>query len=310
MKKFKNALTTVVAGLLVLSMAGCGGSAANSGAETETGTVAEAGSSEDTSAPLNTGTEGKLVWATNAEFPPYEYHAADGSVAGIDAEIANYIGEQLGLEVQCEDMQFDSIIPAVTSGKADLGIAGMTVTEDRLVNVNFTTPYISAGQVIIVTEDSPIAGVADLAGKTIGVQLGTTGDSYVSDPANVEGATVERYNKGFEAVQALTQGKIDAVVIDNEPAKSFVESGEGIKILDEPVTEEEYAIAVSKDNEALLEAVNGVLSDMAENGKLEEIISKYIGDNAVEIEEADTDATNAESEAEPVEADAETTTAA
>ncbi len=303
MKKFKNALTTTVAALLVLSMAGCGGSAATGDTEATT----EAGVTQtvdaESSAP-KTSNEGKLVWATNAEFPPYEYHDVNGEVAGIDAEIANYIGEQLGLEVSCEDMQFDSIIPAVTSGKADLGIAGMTITEDRLVNVNFSTPYISAGQVIIVKEDSPITGVTDLRGKTIGVQLGTTGDSYVSDPTNIEGASVERYNKGFEAVQALTQGKIDAVVIDNEPAKSFVATGDGIKILDEPVTEEEYAIAISKDNEELLEAVNGVLSDMQDNGKLEEIISKYIGDNAIEIEEGE-----AAAEAE-VEADAETTTAA
>lgn len=298
MKKFKNVLTTVVAGLLVLSMAGCG-AGASTGTETTTDTAAQS-EGETTVAAPKTANEGKLVWATNAEFPPYEYHDKSGDVAGIDAEIANYIGEQLGLEVSCEDMQFDSIIPAVTSGKADLGIAGMTVTEDRLVNVNFSTPYISAGQVIIVKNDSPITGVADLAGKTIGVQLGTTGDTYVTDPANVEGATVERYNKGFEAVQALTQGKIDAVVIDNEPAKSFVATGDGIKILDEPVTEEEYAIAVSKDNEELLEAVNDVIADMEENGKLEEIISKYIGDDAVEIEEGTTAA----------EAEAETTTAA
>lgn len=304
MKKFKNVVTTVVAGLLVLSMAGCGGAASSEGTEATTGTE----TAESAQAAPKTANEGKLVWATNAEFPPYEYHGTDGSVEGIDAEIANYIGEQLGLEVECEDMQFDSIIPAVTSGKADLGIAGMTITEDRLVNVNFSTPYVSAGQVIIVKDDSTIAGVADLAGKTIGVQLGTTGDTYVSDSANVADATIERYNKGFEAVQALTQGKVDAVVIDNEPAKSFVATGEGIRIVEEPVTEEQYAIAVSKDNEELLEAVNGVLADMEENGKLEEIISKYIGDDAIEIEEG---TTAAEGEAEETtEAEAETTTAA
>jgi polar amino acid transport system substrate-binding protein len=152
-----------------------------------------------------------------------------------------------------------------------------------------------------------------LAGKTIGVQLGTTGDTYVS--SEIDGVTVERYNKGFEAVQALTQGKVDAVVIDNEPAKSFVESGEGIKILDEPITEEQYAIAIAKDNEALLNAVNDALANMQSSGKLNDIIAKYIGDNAIEIEEA-TDSeseadTEANSEAESVdEAATETTTAA
>ncbi len=304
MKKFKNTLTTVVAGLLVLSMAGCGGTAEETtDTEVTTAVTAEGETAAEGESPaLKTAVEGKLVWATNAEFPPYEYHGADGEVAGIDAEIADYIATELGLEASCEDMAFDSIIPAVTSGKADIGIAGMTVTEDRLVNVNFSNPYVSAGQVIIVKNDSPITGVADLANKTIGVQLGTTGDTYVSDPANVEGVTVERYSKGFEAVQALIQGKIDAVVIDNQPAKSFVETAEGIKILDEAVTEEEYAIAVSKDNEELLNAVNEVLAEMEENGKLDEILNKYIGDDAIEIEEAP-----AEGE---TEAEAEETTAA
>lgn len=300
MKKFNHLLTTVAAGLLVLSVAGCGNSAADKGGSSSASTDSEATTAAQSGekADVKTANAGKLVWATNAEFPPYESHGTDGSVVGIDADIADYIGEQLGLEVECEDMAFDSIIPAVTSGKADLGIAGMTVTEDRLVNVNFSTPYIDAGQVIIVKNDSAVASVKDLANKTIGVQLGTTGDTFVSDPTNVEGATVERYNKGFEAVQALTQGKVDAVVIDNEPAKSFVSTTDGLKILDEPISKEEYAIAVNKDNEALLNAVNGVLADMEENGKLDEIRNKYLGDSADGAQE---DAT---------EADAETTTAA
>jgi polar amino acid transport system substrate-binding protein len=163
-------------------MAGCGTTASTG---SDTAENADNSGSEQTAATELTANSGKLVWATNAEFPPYEYRDKDGEVAGLDADIANYIGEQLGLEVSCEDMQFDSIIPAVTSGKADLGIAGMTVSEDRLVSVNFSTPYISAGQVIIVKDDSDITGAADLEGKTIGVQLGTTGDQFVSDSANV-----------------------------------------------------------------------------------------------------------------------------
>ena len=150
-----------------------------------------------------------LVMATNAEFPPYEFHEGD-DVVGIDADIARAIGEEMGMEVKIEDMAFDSIIPAVTSGKADFGAAGMTVTEDRKKNVDFTDTYATATQVIIVKEGSDIAGPDDLTGKKIGVQLGTTGDIYADD---IEDAEVERYNKGFEAVQALTQDKIDAVVI-------------------------------------------------------------------------------------------------
>ena len=170
-------------------------------------------------------------------------------------------------------MAFDSIIPAVTSGKADFGAAGMTVTEDRKKNVDFTDTYATATQVIIVKEDSDIAGPDDLVGKTFGVQLGTTGDIYAGD---IEDAEVEQYNKGFEAVQALTQGKIDAVVIDGEPAKEFVAQAEGLKILDEAFTEEEYAIAVAKGNDDLREKINDALAKLKESGKIDEIVAKYI----------------------------------
>lgn len=183
------------------------------------------------------------------------------------------------MELEIEDMAFDSIITAVTSGKADIGAAGMTVTEDRLENVDFTDTYATATQVIIVKEDSAIAGPDDLTGKKIGVQLGTTGDIYADD---IEDATVERYNKGFEAVQALQQGKIDAVVIDGEPAKEFVKEAEGLKILDEAFTEEEYAIAVKKGNDELKEKINDALANLKESGKLDEIVAKYISADSAE----------------------------
>ena len=170
-------------------------------------------------------------------------------------------------------MAFDSIIPAVTAGKADIGVAGMTVTEDRKESVDFSEPYATATQVVIVKEDSDIAGPDDLVGKKVGVQLGTTGDIYASD---IEDATVEQYNKGFEAVQALTQGKIDAVVIDGQPAKEFVKEAEGLKILDEAFTEEEYAIAIAKDNTELKDQINDALAKLKDSGKLDEIIGKYI----------------------------------
>ena len=219
-----------------------------------------------------------LVMATNAEFPPYEFHEGD-DVVGIDADIARAIGEEMGMEVKIEDMAFDSIIPAVTSGKADFGAAGMTVTEDRKKNVDFTDTYATATQVIIVKEGSDIAGPDDLTGKKIGVQLGTTGDIYADD---IEDAEVERYNKGFEAVQALTQDKIDAVVIDGEPAKEFVAEADGLKILDEAFTEEEYAIAVAKDNDDLLRKMNEALASLKESGKIDEIVAKYISADKAE----------------------------
>ena len=216
--------------------------------------------------------EGKLIMATNAEFPPYEFYEGD-KVVGIDAEISAAIAEKLGLELQIEDMAFDAIITSVTSGKADIGAAGMTVTEDRKKNVAFTDTYATASQVVIVKEGSDIKTPDDLTGKTIGVQLGTTGDIYCGD---IEGATIERYNKGFEAVQSLLTGKIDAVIIDEQPAKAFVSQNEGIKILEEKFTDEDYAAAIAKDNTELVEAVNKALASLKSSGKLDEIVAKYI----------------------------------
>ena len=248
--KLKKIVSVLLAAACVFSLAACGSKE----------------SSEDSSEKET------LVMATNAEFTPYEYHEGD-DIVGIDAEIAAAIAEKLGMELKIEDMAFDSIIPAVTAGKADIGVAGMTVTEDRLESVNFSDTYATATQVVIVKEDSDITGPDDLAGKTVGVQLGTTGDIYASD---IEDATVEQYNKGFEAVQALTQGKIDAVIIDGEPAKEFVKEAEGLKILDEAFTEEEYAIAIAKDNTDLEEKINDTLGELKDSGKLDEIIAKYI----------------------------------
>ncbi len=209
--------------------------------------------------------------ATNAEFPPYEYREGE-AIVGIDPEIAQAIADDLGMTLKIEDMAFDSVIAAVQSGKADFGMAGITIDEDRLQNVNFSTPYQTTAQMIIVQEGSSIASSADLAGKKIGVQLGTTGDDYASEVAD---ASVERFNKGFEAVQSLTQGKLDAVIIDSEPAKVFVSQNEGLVLLEEACTTEEYAIAIAKDNNELLEKVNASLAKLTESGKIQEIIDKY-----------------------------------
>lgn len=219
-----------------------------------------------------TSKKDELVMATNAEFPPYEYHEGD-KIVGIDVEICQAIADEMGRELVVEDMAFDSVITSVYTGKADLGAAGLTVTEDRLKNINFSTPYATAAQVIIVLDDSEISSPDDLIGKTIGVQLGTTGDIYAED---IEDATLERYNKGFEAVQALLQGKIDAVIIDNEPAKVYVSQNEGLKIVDEAFTYEEYAIAIAKNNTELLDEVNSAIAKLKESGKLDEIVNKYI----------------------------------
>lgn len=170
-----------------------------------------------------------LTMGTNAEFPPYEYYEGD-KVIGIDAEIASAIADKLGMKLVIEDMAFESIIPAVTSGKIDMGMAGMTVTEERLQSVDFSTSYAKGVQVVIVVEGSEIQDVEDLqkGGLTIGVQSGTTGDLYATWDLEDEGlATVQRYNKGADAVQALVTGKVDCVIIDNEPAKSYVAANNG-----------------------------------------------------------------------------------
>jgi len=223
--------------------------------------------------------EDTLVMATNAAFPPYEY-VENGEIVGIDAEIAAAIAEELGMELVIEDMEFDSIIPAIQSGKADVGLAGMTVTEDRLLEVSFSTSYATGVQVVIVTEDSEITSVDDLfevGGYTIGVQNATTGDLYCTWDLEDEGlATVERYSKGTDAVQALITGKIDCVVIDNEPAKAFVAANEGLKILETEYITEDYAIAVNKENTELLEKVDTALQKLIADGTVQDIIDKYI----------------------------------
>ena len=225
--------------------------------------------------------ENVLIMATNAEFPPYEYY--DGNeVIGIDAEIAKAIADKLGMELQIDDMDFDSIISAVQSGKADMGLAGMTVTDERKENVNFTSSYATGIQVVIVKEGSEITTVDDLyaEGKeyAIGVQTATTGDLYITwdiDDYSL-GHTVERYSKGADAVLALANGQIDCVIIDNEPAKAFVANHEGLTILDTEYAVEEYAIAIAKDNEELLEKVNGALEELIADGTVQQIIDKYI----------------------------------
>lgn len=220
-----------------------------------------------------------LTMATNAEFPPYEFHEGQ-DIVGIDAEIGAAIAEKLGYNFQIEDMAFDSIITAVTSGKASFGMAGMTVTPDRLENVDFSDSYATGVQVVIVKEDSAITSVDDLfaegANHTVGVQTGTTGDIYASgDIADKNLGEIERFNKGADAVQALSSGKIDCVIIDREPAKEFVAANEGLKILDTEYAVEDYAICFAKGSE-LTEKVNGALKELIDDGTVQTIIDKYI----------------------------------
>lgn len=214
-----------------------------------------------------------LVMATNAEFPPYEFHEGD-KIVGIDAEIAQAIADKLGMELKIEDVAFDSIIPGVQAGKYDMGMAGMTVTDERLQSVNFSTSYAKGVQVVIVKEGSDIKTVDDLEGKKIGVQTSTTGDIYASDDFGEENVT--KYDNGAVAVQALISGKVDCVIIDNEPAKSYVAANEGLSILETSYVEEDYAICFNKDDADLQDKVNKALEELIADGTVKSIVDKYI----------------------------------
>lgn len=228
--------------------------------------------SDDTNTDANT--QETLTMATNAEFPPYEYKEGD-KVVGIDAEVAQAIADKLGMKLEIVDTKFDAIIPGVQSGKYDMGMAGMTVTPEREQSVAFSDSYATGIQSIIVKQGSAIKSVDDLSEKTkIGVQLGTTGDIYAKDDFGDE--AVQEYDKGADAVQALLAGKIDCVIIDNEPAKSFVAANEGLEILKTSYAEEDYAICFKKDNTELQTKVNDALKELIADGTLQKIVNKYI----------------------------------
>ena len=261
MKHLKKILALAAVGVMAVSMAACGNS--NDASKGNDSASASAESKDN-----NT-----LVMATNAAFPPYEYYEGD-KIVGIDADIAQAIADKLGMELKVDDMDFNSIITAVQTGKADIALAGMTVTEDRLKNVNFTDSYATGVQVIIVKEGSAIATPDDLEGKKIGVQEGTTGHIYCSDDYGED--NVIAYTTGANAIEALKTGKVDCVVIDNEPAKEFVAANTGLKILDTEYVTEDYAIAVGKDNDELLDKVDKALNELKEDGTIQQIVNKYI----------------------------------
>ena len=268
-------------------LAGCGSSntASTDAAAEETTEVVEAEATKEEAedaeaaevatdaAEVTTVEPGVLTMGTNATFPPYEYKDGD-DVVGIDAEIAQALADKLGLQLEIVDMDFDSLVASVQSGKIDMSLAGMTVTEERKQNIDFTDSYATGVQVIIVKEDSDIASADDLEGKLIGVQQGTTGHLYCADDFGED--NVIPYANGATAVQALLQGKVDCVVIDQEPAKAFVEANEGLKILETAYTTEDYAAAVSKDNPALTAALNSALQELKDDGTIQGILDKYI----------------------------------
>ena len=277
-------LTALLMGTaMVLSLAACGGSA--SSAASSEAVSSEAASSEETSeaaseettdeaAALTTVNAGKLTMSTNAAFPPYEMTTDSGDFEGIDIDVAAAIAEKLGLELQVDDMDFDAALLAAQSGKSDMVMAGVTVTDERQKVMDFSDTYAEGIQSIIVPEDSDIASADDLAGKIIGTQRGTTGYIYCTDDFGED--SVVAYDDGLTAVQALNNGQVDAVVIDNAPAKEFVAANPGLKILDTAYAQEDYAIGVAKGNTELLNAINGALEELQADGTLQSIVDKYI----------------------------------
>ena len=282
----KKALSLMTAAALVLSLAACGStasSAASSEAASPEAASSDAASSEAASseaasetetAELSTVEPGKLIMSTNAAFPPYEMTTDSGEFEGIDIETAQAIADKLGLELQIDDMDFDAALLAVQQGKADMVMAGVTVTDERQNVMDFTDSYATGIQSIIVKEDSDIASVDDLAGKKIGTQRGTTGYLYCSDDFGDE--NVVAYGDGLTAVQMLNNGQVDCVVIDNAPAKEFIAANPGLKLLDTAYVEESYAIGIGKGNTELKDAINTALEELKADGTLQAIVDKYI----------------------------------
>ncbi len=296
MKKF---LSTLLAAVMVMGLlTACGGSDA-SGNETQDATAPETNEEaapevQEEAEPVEEGAEkesadadaavsevladGVLTVGTNAEFPPFEYVDDNGEPDGFDIALIKAIGEKLGVTVEVENMEFEALVSAIGS-KIDLAIAGMTVTDERQASVDFSNPYYDALQYVIVPEGSEIASFDDLAGKNIGVQLGTTGDFIASD--DVEGANVSQYNKGVDAVNDLLNGRVDCVIIDKNPAQVFETQFSGqIKALDGAqfgFEVENYAIALPKGDAALAQQVNKALEEIKADGTFDQLVADYIG---------------------------------
>ena len=279
MKKYSKLAALVLAGALLFSATACTSAPAASSGEGGSSASADTSSSEAGEDAANGALDkikanGYITMSTNAEFEPFEY--LEGTeFKGIDIEISQKIAEKLGVELRINNTSFDSLPLELEKDKCDFVAAGMTIDPEK--NIDFTDPYFDASQVIIVAIDSDIKSADDLTGKRIGVQLGTTGDTYCTE--NIEGAQMSRMNKGMDAVADLVKGNLDAVVIDDYPANKLVEkNADKVKVLDEALTVEQYGLAVKKGNTELLDVLNEVLKELQESGELDAIAEKYIGE--------------------------------
>ena len=275
MKKINRRSFLAAAGLTAaaLALTACGGSASSTASSTASSAASSEAASTSAAAELTTVEAGKLTMATNATFPPYEMTTDSGEIEGIDVDTAKAIAEKLGLELQIDDMDFDAALLSVQQGKADIVMAGVTVTDERKAVMDFSDSYATGIQSIIVPNGSDIASPDDLAGKKIGTQRGTTGYIYCSDDFGDDAVVAS--DDGLPAVQALNNGQVDAVVIDNAPATEYVAANPGLVILDTSYAEEDYAIGMAKGS-ALEDAVNAALEELKADGTLQSIVDKYI----------------------------------
>ena len=283
----KKLLALLLTLTMVLSLAACGGgdTSANGGASGDSDTQQDAGTDggnvpEAPAAGFTTVEDGKLHMSTNAAFPPYEMTTDDGGFEGIDVEVADAIAGKLGLELVVDDMGFDAALTAVQMGQSDIAMAGITVSEERMQVMDFSDSYATGVQVVIVKEDSPIQSIDDLENASmIGCQKATTGYIYCSDTPENGGYGedhVTAFDTGALAVMALVNGQVDAVVIDNEPAKAYVAENPGLVILDTEFAVEDYAIGFAKGNDALKNAVNAAMAELKADGTFQNIVNKYI----------------------------------
>ena len=217
--------------------------------------------------------DNKLILATEAGFAPYEYYQ-DGEIVGVDIDIAREIALSLGKELVIKDVSFDFIINEIKSGKSDIGAAGMSITKERLEEVDFSVEYAVSNQVVIVPMDSKITSIDQISNQRIAVQLGTVADSYVNE--NYKDATVIRQKKYLSMVEDLKAGKVDLIIMDLLPASEIVKSNDGLKILDEYLFTDKYGMAIKKGNKELLDKVNDVLTRLMSEGKIEEYTIKHM----------------------------------
>ena len=274
MKKSVKFLAVCLAAAAMLSMSACNGGGTSSGSASDSSNNGVSTSTLDTIKK-----NGFITMSTNAEFEPFEYKDGE-SIVGIDLEISQKIADKLGVELKVNDVAFDSLIPEITSGKADFVAAGMTADDERRKNVDFSDSYFDAGQAVIVKKGGDIKAPKDLDGKKVGVQTGTTGDKYCTNEdgtSEIKVGSVERYNKGMDAVSDLIAGRIDAVVIDDFPAQKYVEkNSDKIAKLNDMLTSEQYAIAVKKGNTELTDLINETLKELKDSGDLQKIFDKYL----------------------------------